>query len=84
MAELEMSVEDRVREFLGNNPGFHYVNKEVFWNTYDRIKPFLDNSLLFPLLMRHNLARDVEHLQRLTESSHQPHQRQIALVELAD
>ena len=79
-----MSAEGRVREFLGNNPGFYFVNKEVFWDCYVRIKPYLDNSLLFPVLMRHNLARDLDDLQRLTEPSHQPHQRHLALLELAD
>lgn len=84
MGDTSCSAEERVQEYLGENQGCHYVNKEVFWHSYAKIKPFLDNLLLFPLLMSHDLATDTEDVEKLINSSLQPHHRHLALLELAD
>ena len=82
--EVVDSQEVRAREFLNSHPHIHYVNKEVFYFCYHKIQRLLDYNLLFPLLMSHELARNSDDAEKLTSSYHQPHDRHIALLQLAE
>lgn len=84
MAERLGDLQEGVREFLKSNPNVSYVNKEVFFFGYNKIQHLLDYSLLYPLLMSHDLARNSDDLERLTSSYHQPHDRHVALLQLAE
>ena len=77
-------VEDTVRAFLAENSGLRYVTREVFWSSYEKIRAYLDNVLLWPLMMSHGLARGSDDIERLTSQSLQPHHRRAALLELAE
>lgn len=81
---MEDTVEERVKDFMEKNPNCSYVNKEVFWYCYEKIQPYLDNVLLFPIMMSHELARNADDAEKLTSSHLQPHDRRVALIRLAE
>ena len=76
--------EAKVKDFLGTNPDRCYVNKEVFYKCYYKIRPLLDIDLLYPLLMRHGIAKNSEDIERLTSAFHQPQDRHSALLGLTE
>ena len=66
------------------NPNCNYVNKEVIYHCYYEIKPYLDNNVLYPIMMSHDLVRNADDVERLTSSYIQPHDRHAALIQLAE
>ena len=81
---MEKSVEEIVKDFIKINPNCVYVNKEVFYYCYYEIKPYLDNVLLFPIMMGLDLVRNVDDVERLTSQHLPPHDRHTALIQLAE
>jgi hypothetical protein len=76
-------VEMVVREFLGRNQGYSYVNQAVFFKCYRQIWQFLDNSVLYPQLMSYKLVENVKDIKKLTSRNHLPHERRLSLLEFA-
>ena len=78
-------MEERVERFLSANPEYVSVDKKAFLRCNERIQPLLDDALLFDLLMGHLKASlSEEEAMRLKSSSKQPHERHLALLNLAE
>ena len=78
-----MSLKETVQEYLDQHSGASFVNKEVFFHVWHKIKPLLDYDLLRPsLLMNRDLVRNEEDELRLRGSFNQPHDRHTALIDL--
>ena len=69
MVDSSPNVELGVKEFLERNKDCSHVNKEVFYSCYSKIKPYLDNLLLFPRLMCWKLVKNFEDIEKLVNSS---------------
>ena len=81
---MAKSVEEMVKDFMMINPNCSYVNKEVFYHCYREIKPYLDNNVLYPIMMSHDLVRNADDVEKLTSPYLQPQDRYTALIKLAE
>ena len=77
-------VEEIVKDFMKLNPNCSYVNRKVFFHCYCKIKFYLDNNVLYPIMMRHELVQDSDDLEKLTSPYFQPHDHRATLIQLAE
>ena len=75
---------DVVRDFMKDHPDINYVNKEVFYHCYYKIKPWLDFHVLCPYLMKYQIVNDSNDIECITGRWIQPQERMNSLIRMIE
>ena len=75
---------DLVSDFMKDHPDINYVNKEVFYHCYYKIKPWLDFHILCPYLMKYQIVNDSNDIECITGRWIQPQDRMNSLIRMIE
>lgn len=77
-AELE------IKNFMEQNPGVFYVDKEVFRLCHEEIRTWLDNSVLLPYLKKYGVVMDFEDEKELLSPYSRLQDQFTSLIDLVE
>lgn len=73
-----------IKEFLMENSGVKYVDKDIFYTCYHKIQQWLDVSILVGYLMKYKIVQNSDELETLTSPHRDPQYKKISLIKYVE